>query len=188
MKYTVRPAGVLTYNNTFVAEAAITQVSNAHFRNNLFLGHDNGRQSLSLTTSTRYSTLDYNGYRKKHEGQTRFRLRYHSDDSHNHADDKELQVVESATLGDFQTKTGYEQHGIELDYGSIFENVPLPDASRKNHVYPDKGLDFRLKAGSKAIDAGCLLPNITDNFSGKAPDLGALEGKQQLHYGPRKKL
>ena len=66
--------------------------------------------------------------------------------------------------------------------------VPLPDASRKGHVYPDKGLDFRLKAGSGAIDVGSVLPNVTDGFSGKAPDLGALEfGKQPFQYGPRKK-
>jgi hypothetical protein len=132
--------------------------------------------------------LDYNGYRKKPEGEVRFRLRIPSDDAHNHADDKELQVIETSTLKEFQTKTGYEQHGIELDYPSVFENVPLPDASRKGHVYPDKGLDFRLKAGSKAIDAGCILPNITDNFTGKAPDLGALEqGKQLFQYGPRRR-
>lgn len=187
MKYTIRPAGVLTYNNTFIAEAAITQVSNAHFRNNLFLGNDDRRQNLSITTPTRYTTLDYNGYRKKSGNQVRFRLRYPSNDSLNHADDKELQIIESATLKDFQSKTGYEQHGVELDYNSIFENVPLPDASRRGHVYPDKGLDFRLKAGSPALDAGCILQNITDNFTGKAPDLGALEGKQQLQYGPRKR-
>jgi hypothetical protein len=66
-------------------------------------------------------------------------------------------------------------------------SVPLPDASRKGHVYPDKGIDFRLKAGGGAIDAGCVLPNITDGFSGKAPDLGALEhGKLAFQYGPRK--
>ena len=188
MKYTVRPAGVLTYQNTFIAEASVTQVSNGHFRNNLFLGPDDSRQNLNITTSTRYSTLDYNGYRKKSGNQNKFRLRYPADDSHNHADDKELQIIESATLKEFQTRSGYELHGIELDFNSIFENVPLPDASRKGHVYPDKGIDFRLKAGSGAIDAGCVLPNITDGFSGKAPDLGALEyGKQAFQFGPRKK-
>jgi hypothetical protein len=31
-----------------------------------------------------------------------------------------------------------------------------------------------------------ILPNVTDGFSGKAPDIGALEvGKPAPHYGPR---
>jgi hypothetical protein len=30
------------------------------------------------------------------------------------------------------------------------------------------------------------LPNVTDGFAGRAPDLGALEHSQALpHYGPR---
>jgi hypothetical protein len=70
----------------------------------------------------------------------------------------------------------------------VFVNVPLPDPSRKGHIYQRRGYDFRLKPGSKAIDAGCLLPNITDNFTGKGPDIGALETGQQLpDYGPRKR-
>jgi hypothetical protein len=43
-----------------------------------------------------------------------------------------------------------------------------------------------LKPGSKAVDAGVVLPTINDGFTGKAPDLGALEqGKPEPHYGPR---
>ncbi|MBN2092092.1 right-handed parallel beta-helix repeat-containing protein [candidate division KSB1 bacterium] len=37
------------------------------------------------------------------------------------------------------------------------------------------GKDFRLKSNSPEIDKGCLIPNINDNFSGKAPDIGAYE-------------
>jgi hypothetical protein len=63
----------------------------------------------------------------------------------------------------------------------------MPDASRKGHIYPVAGYDFGLRPKSKAIDAGVMLPNINDNFSGKAPDIGALEVGQPLpHYGPRK--
>jgi hypothetical protein len=42
-------------------------------------------------------------------------------------------------------------------------------------VYTPDGLDFSLRAGSAAVDAGMLLPKITDGFTGKAPDLGAFE-------------
>jgi hypothetical protein len=46
--------------------------------------------------------------------------------------------------------------------------------------------DFRLRPGSAAVDRGIELPNITDGFSGRAPDLGALEvGKPLPIYGPR---
>lgn len=35
--------------------------------------------------------------------------------------------------------------------------------------------DLRPKAGSPAIDAGTVLPNINDEFTGKAPDIGCFE-------------
>lgn len=185
LKYTVRPAGIFTYNNTFIAEAAITNFSNGHFRNNLFIGHDDNRPALQATTYTNYSTLDYNGYRKKNNNQGNYRLRYPLHDSLNQGDDKELTMSNFKTLEEFRTKTGFEQHGVELDV-NIFEQVKLPDAKNKGLIYPVKGYDFRLKAGSKAIDAGCILPNITDGYTGKAPDMGAIEfGKAGVKYGAR---
>ena len=37
-----------------------------------------------------------------------------------------------------------------------------------------------------AVDAGVALPTVNDDFSGRAPDLGALEvGRPAPHYGPR---
>ena len=40
--------------------------------------------------------------------------------------------------------------------------------------------------GSAAVDRGVALPTVTDGFSGRAPDLGALEaGAQPPLYGPR---
>jgi hypothetical protein len=37
-----------------------------------------------------------------------------------------------------------------------------------------------------AIDAGVVLPTITDGYTGKAPDLGAYEfGMPRPAYGPR---
>lgn len=37
------------------------------------------------------------------------------------------------------------------------------------------GRDYRLDKASKAIDAGRVIPGITDGFTGKAPDIGAYE-------------
>ena len=36
-------------------------------------------------------------------------------------------------------------------------------------------LNFKLDPNGKAVDAGANIPNVNDYFSGKAPDLGALE-------------
>ena len=77
-----------------------------------------------------------------------------------------------------------------LDY-DIFENVPRlngKDLATVQRLYKAADLDFRLKSGSAAIDRGVELPNITDGFTGRAPDLGALElGKPLPVYGPRPK-
>jgi hypothetical protein len=187
LKYTVRPSGIFTYQNTFVADVGIANFSNGHFRNNLFIGWDDSRAILTGTTFTTYTSLDYNGYRKKSNTQTNYRWRYPTHDSLNHADEKKLKFHEFKTLRDFKKSTGLEAHGVELD-NDIFVHVPMPDGKNKGHIYPVEGYDFRLKPTSKAVDAGCVLPNITDDFSGKAPDLGALElGQQPPHYGPRNK-
>ena len=184
LKYTIRPAGILTYNNTFIAEASVNNFSNGHFRNNLFIGPVDDRPAFSATTYTKYSSLDYNGYRSKN-GRNSFRLRYPLHDSLNHADDKDLRFSEFSSLKEFRTKTGFELHGIMLEE-NVFENVPMPDPGMKGHIYQVHGYDFRLRPSSKAVDAGCVLPNVTDDFSGKAPDLGALErGRGTPHYGPR---
>ncbi|MDQ1474275.1 MAG: hypothetical protein QOJ99_5755 [Bryobacterales bacterium] len=51
--------------------------------------------------------------------------------------------------------------------------------------YKAEDWDFRLRAGSAAVDAGTPLNNVTDDFAERAPDLGALEvGKTMPHYGP----
>jgi len=46
-------------------------------------------------------------------------------------------------------------------------------------------LNFRLRPGGKAVDAGVLIPTVNDHFIGRAPDLGALEsGAPEMKYGP----
>jgi hypothetical protein len=184
LKFMIRPAGIYVLNNTFCAETSIDAYSNGHFRNNLFMGDDPTRPAFSASTLTDYSTLDYNGYRVKNISGA-YRWGYPSDRNMNHADRTELTVKGYKDISEFAKLTGLEIHGVELDY-DIFENVRIPDPKAKGHVYPLPGYDFRLKKTSKAIDKGCILPNITDHYSGKAPDLGALEsGMEEFHYGPR---
>ena len=99
-----------------------------------------------------------------------------------------LQVRQFATLAEYSRATQQDTHSVLLDY-DIFMNVPRLDAKDLKKVqllYKAEDLDFRLKPGSAAIDHGVILPNVTDGFTGKAPDLGALEaGQPPPHYGPR---
>jgi hypothetical protein len=93
------------------------------------------------------------------------------------------------TLADLAKATGAETHGVEVDY-DIFESLrpptPRPSASIPGRPYHAMDLNFRLRAGGKAVDAGVRLPNVNDGFTGKAPDLGAIElGAAQPVYGPR---
>jgi hypothetical protein len=84
--------------------------------------------------------------------------------------------------------THQDQHSVAVDY-DIFVNVSRLDAKdlkKVQKLYKAEDFDFRLKPGSSAIDRGVMLPNVTDGFTGQAPDLGALEfGQTQPHYGPR---
>ena len=185
LKFMIRPAGLFVYHNTICAETSINGFSNGHFRNNLFLGPDDNRPAFSGTTLTRYSTLDYNGFREKKSEQSSYRWRYPAIEAMNHADESELTSLEARSLKEFSSQTGNEIHGIELDY-DIFENVIKPDPLKKGQVYPLTGYDFRLKGESKAIDAAIIIPNINDHFQGRSPDLGAIEyGEQVPYYGPR---
>ena len=185
LKFMIRPAGLFVLHNTICAETNINGFSNGHFRNNLFMGPDDDRPVFSGATFTRYSTMDYDGFRGKNKPRFSYGWNYPSDDSMNHSDVTELITVEAKNLKEFTGKTGYESHGVELDY-DVFVSVKKPDPQRRGHVYPLDGYDFSLKAGSKAVDTGVRLPNINDDYQGKAPDLGALElGAPSTCYGPR---
>jgi len=60
------------------------------------------------------------------------------------------------------------------------------DLASVQRLYRAGDLDFSLRPGSVAVDRGIALPNVTDGFTGQAPDLGALEvGRPSPTYGPR---
>ena len=67
----------------------------------------------------------------------------------------------------------------------VFVNVPKPDIKDPQRIYDVRPLDFGLRKRSAVVDAGIVLPNVTDGFTGRAPDLGALElGGAPPRYGP----
>jgi hypothetical protein len=84
--------------------------------------------------------------------------------------------------------TQQDQHSVLVDY-DVFMKVAKLDAkdlATVQRLYRAEDIDVRLKPGSAAVDRGVELPNVTDGFTGRAPDLGALEvGQPTPVYGPR---
>jgi len=81
----------------------------------------------------------------------------------------------------FWQAVGIERRGVRVRAREIFEKwiVPVDFARVEPH-------NLTLRAGCNATDAGARLPNINDDFEGKAPDLGPHEsGRPAPHYGPR---
>jgi hypothetical protein len=89
------------------------------------------------------------------------------------------------TLQEYSAATGQDKHSVLVDF-DIFSGVTITDRDHPQKLYSPADYDFRLKPGTKAIDAGTELPTITDGYTGKAPDLGAIEyGADAPHFGPR---
>ena len=166
------PAGIEAYNNTSCCAGqgfcppAIWQ--NGHFRNNLIMGAS--KYAMESGSPTDYSTMDYNAYRrneidrliswKNHEGN----------------------VGRYQTIEGFSRATGLEQHGLLADY-DVFVDAGPPE---RGTTCDPGNYDLQLRGDAKVIDAGIVLPQITDEFTGKAPDLGCYElGQKPPHYGPR---
>jgi hypothetical protein len=71
-------------------------------------------------------------------------------------------------------KTGYVILSQAMQRLPFLRGVQIGDPRFRD---PGQG-DFRLQAGSPAIDAGVMIPGVNDlRFLGKAPDVGALESK-----------
>lgn len=80
----------------------------------------------------------------------------------------------------------YKVHGaITLPIAGNFASGLTPPADYRIRQ-PASLNDPRLAAESAAVDAGVVLPNFSDGFAGRAPDLGCCElGAPLPHYGPR---
>lgn len=183
------PAGMLVYHNTFIAENSnVRGNSNMHYRNNLIMGTNHPeRPVLGNLTYTSYTTLDYDGYRPNRNDRPQFVWKSPAKGALRDYALQGRDYETFRTLADFQRATGQETHGVVVDY-DIFRNLRPPDPGRPHAVYEISDLDFSLRPGSAAVDAGCRLPNINDDFTGNAPDLGALEvGRPAPVYGPRRR-
>lgn len=187
LKFMSKPTGIYVLHNTFISENTNPQTfSNAHFRNNLFLGTDTPERPVAVfPNATAYSTSDYNGYRPN-SGEVNYK--WVSPPS-GELRDYSLSTSEDGknynSLKAFSAACGLEKNGLEIDF-EIFEDLHAPDPEKPHFVYHATDLNFRLNSKGKAVDRGVKLPNINDGYKGKAPDLGALEaGTPEPVYGPR---
>ena len=190
------PSGIYYLNNTYFGEfKQLTPASNFFLRNNLIMGQGTAPRVFSLDTFTNYSTSDYNGFRPNPESKEAFA--WNSPPFDKVRDFYPAHKAEGApagvpltqrafpTLKAYSAATGQDKHSRVVDF-DVFVNGPKPDFTDITHVVAIDSVDLRLKKGSAAIDAGVALPNITDGYTGKAPDLGAYEyGVPLPHYGPR---
>jgi hypothetical protein len=185
IKLQANPSGILLYHNTFIGEAHdMGPVSNLHFRNNLILGQGAFPEIFTTDTFTNYSSSDYNGFRPNPGSKESFV--WNSPPRGVVADfTSNREVRRFATLREYAAATGQDRHSVLVDYGD-FVRVSAPDPADPRRFYRPAEFDFTLRAGSRAVDAGVVLPNVNDGFTGRAPDLGAFErGRPLPTYGPR---
>ena len=185
-KFSAKPAGLFVYHNTIIGEQTAGDPSaNMHYRNNLFLGRDTpDRGVMNWANATPTFSSDYNGFRPNKGVAAQYRWLAPTAGQTAY-EPKDGDRKSYKTLKELQAATGQEMHGIEVDF-DIFEKMTPPDPSKRHAVYHAMDLNFRLKAGSKVVDAGVPIPTVNEGFAGSAPDLGALEvGKPEPVYGPR---
>jgi hypothetical protein len=119
---------------------------------------------------TAYSTMDYDAYRRNEAERFISWKNY------------EGKTGQYQSLEAFFKATGLEEHGMMADY-DIFVMAGPPEQG-KSYEPPD--YDLRPNEGARVVDAGIALAQVTDGFTGKAPDLGCYElGQEPPHYGPR---
>jgi hypothetical protein len=185
-KFSAKPAGLFVWHNTIIGEQTARDPSaNVHWRNNLILGRDTPERGvMTWANATPAFSSDYNGYRPNAGVSAQYAW----------LAPEVGQTAYAPVAGDWKTfrsladlrhATGQEAHGLEVDFDA-FARMRPPDPGRRHGVYHAADLDFSLAAGGRAIDAGVRIPTVNDDYSGRAPDLGALEfGRPAPHYGPR---
>ncbi len=201
LKLTASSAGIVIYHNTLLApvEPMLLATSNLHFRNNLILGKSQNPGIFSIESNTNYSDSDYNGFRPNEGAEYSFewstppfsvRALFPGEmgklamRDQNQLEAKSRERRRFQTLKEYSEATGQDRHSVIVDY-NVFQKVSPPGPDLRT-LYKPADFDFELRPGSAAVDAGVRITGVNDDFTGRAPDLGALEaGRPVPHYGPR---
>jgi hypothetical protein len=201
VKFTASSSGIVVYHNTLIApvKPMLLAASNVHYRNNLILGKSETLETFAVETNTNYSSSDYNGFRPNEGAEFSFewstpplnmRANFPGEPGKLPFQQQvqfEVQARERRrlkTLKEFSAATGQDTHSVIVDW-DVFVKAGPPGADPRT-LYKPADFDFTLRPGSAAVDAGVRLPGVNDDFTGRAPDLGAYEvGRPVPHYGPR---
>jgi hypothetical protein len=201
VKFTASSAGIVVYHNTLIApvKPMLLAASNVHYRNNLILGKSETLETFAVETNTNYSSSDYNGFRPNEGAEFAFewstppltmRANFMGEPGIRSTQEQtqfEMKARERRrfkTLKEYAEATGQDRHSLLVDYDTFVHVTPAGPDPRT--LYKPSDFDFALRPGSAAIDAGLRLPGVNDDFTGRAPDLGAYEAGRPLpHYGPR---
>ena len=157
------PSGVLVYQNTFVSPALAlflnTSAGSHHFAlaNNLFIGPQPlaGTKTVDWLGPIDDGQFDYDGYFP--DGIFRFNL-------------VPAGLISYPSFAALQAG-GMETHGLLLAPPFFASSLVAP-AGYTSTLAPQ---DVTLAPSAAAVDGGRVLPNVTDGFTGSAPDIGALE-------------
>lgn len=167
------PNGVFIYHNTFVSSdyaltsQTPTSVYHFAFENNIFFGPPSPGEDMTVDfyAYIEDGLFDYNGYWPDRW----FAFNYRTG---------RLKVFGFAAL----QAAGLERNGTLLNPRTLANGMVGPSDYTVFYQPQDVGL----ASDSVALDRAVVLPNINDNFTGTAPDLGALERGCALPiYGPR---
>jgi hypothetical protein len=201
VKFTASSSGIVVYHNTFIApvKPMLLAASNVHYRNNLILGKSETLETFAVETNTNYSSSDYNGFRPNDGAEVSFewstppmtmRANFPGEPGklpfqqqvQLEKDSRETRRFK--TLEKYSAATGQDTHSVLVDY-DVFVKVSAPGPDPRT-LYKPADFDFQLRPGSIPVDAGVRLKGVNDDFTGRAPDLGAYElGRPLPHYGPR---
>jgi hypothetical protein len=165
------PSGALIFHNTIVKDGmpCLIQtekaVRNCWTRNNLFVG-TTANYAFETSAKMQSCDFDYDGFAG---GPWKLFLKWNG--------------ARFATPQEAKAKAPAYRNAIVLESKGLFAaNVITPPDAQQ--VLP--AVDLRLRAQTKAIDAGQPIAGMNDGFAGAAPDLGAYELNEPLpHYGPR---
>ena len=158
-------------NNTIVMWGEMICCNDAHLlrsivRNNLWVSIAGGQiWDFSSTVRDWRSDLNYDGF---DWGSSPAPFKYGS--------------VVYSSLTAFAAASGLETNARQINHSTCFATLNVPGPA----PVPVPAQYMTLQSGCNAVDAGAALPNIADDFSGSAPDLGAYKlGKPLPTYGPR---
>ena len=173
VKMNNNPSGFVVVNNTSIKHDAglydpAETWRNALFRNNLMLGTGYAFEFTTVADEG-FRDFDFDAWgttRAGTSGDPWFKW-----DNTRYADLAALQTI------------GVEAHGVSASFAHL-ANASL-SAGWDSPIAPGSR-DLQLVAGAPEVDAGTVVPGMSDGFVGTRPDMGAYEqGQTTPSYGPR---